>query len=383
MDKQNILYSAPSPDSKRLTELFLQLCRVNTPPLHEKPLIDIVQILLEEMGLECLRDNAHLQTGGDSGNLIANLPGSIPGGMPIFFSAHFDTVEANPDVQIVIEGDIIRTDGASILGADDKAGMASIIEAVRVIIENKLPHGDIQLLLTVSEEIGLRGAAAIDRGLISARMGYVLDTGPPVGSVVYTAPTHDILDVTFYGKAAHAGFEPEKGISAIQAAARAIDRMHLGRIDSETTANVGIIQGGTATNVIPQMVNIRAEARSRNTDKLGQQIDHMKQTFEEAAKDFQAEVNIQVTREYESYQIEDNAPVIQLAMQGAKQIGLPTHLRAAGGGSDANIFNKMGIPACVLGTGMKNIHTHQENIAIPDMIRSSEWVISICNAVLS
>src|SRR2546423_984943 len=180
-------------NEQRLVELFLDMCRVNTPARHEKPLVDIIQRRLEAMGLDCVRDNAHHKTGGDSGNLIAKLRGNVPGAEPIFFSSHFDTVEPNPDVQIVIEDGVIRSDGTSIVGADDKGGMAPIIEAMQVIQENNLPHGDIQLLLTVSEEIGLLGAHHIDRSLINARMGFVLDTGPPVGTAVYTAPTQDTL----------------------------------------------------------------------------------------------------------------------------------------------------------------------------------------------
>ena len=202
-------------NEQRLVSLFTEMCRVNTPARHEKALIDIIQPRLEVMGLACVRDNAHRETGGNSGNRIATLQGNVEGVEPIFFSSHFDTVEPNPNVQIVIEDGVIRSDGTSILGADDKGGMAPIIEAMQVIQERDLPHGDVQLLLTVSEEIGLLGAHHIDRSLVHATMGFVLDTGPPVGTVVYTAPTQDLSDVTITGKPAHAGFEPEKGISAI------------------------------------------------------------------------------------------------------------------------------------------------------------------------
>jgi tripeptide aminopeptidase len=370
----------PMINEQRLLDLFLTMCRVNTPPRQEKALVDMVQARLEAMGLSCVRDEAHKQTGGDSGNLIATLPGTMPGATPIFFSAHFDTVEPNPDVPIIVENGVARTDGSAILGADDKGGMAPIIEAMQALIENDIPHGDIQLLLDVSEEIGLLGARHIDRSLVTAKMGFVLDTGPPVGTVVYTAPTHDIFDVIITGRPAHAGFEPEKGVSAIQAAARAIEKMRLGRLDEETTANVGVIQGGAATNVVCPEVKLRAEARSRNPEKLAAQVQHMTEALHEAAADFGAELDVTITRQYDGYRLPEDAPVIRLAQQAAREIGLESKLRAAGGGSDANVFNALGIPSCVLATGMTKIHTHEEQIAVADLARSAEWVIAIAQA---
>lgn len=364
-------------NEQRLVDLFTEMCRVNTPARHEKALIDLIQPRLEALGLECVRDEAHRQTGGNSGNLIATLRGNVEGVEPFFFSSHFDTVEPNPNVRILMEDGVIRSDGTSILGADDKGGLAPIIEAVSVLQEQNLPHGDVQLLLTVSEEIGLLGAHHIDRSLVHATMGFVLDTGPPVGTVVYTAPTQDSFDVTITGRPAHAGFEPEKGISAIQVAARAVDRMRLGRIDPETTANVGIIHGGLATNVVCPEVRIRAEARSRNPEKLAAQAAHMEKTFHEAAAHFGAEVVVNVRRMYDTYRLNEDHPVLVTAQAAARNLGLETGLREAGGGSDANVFNAMGLPSCVLATGMRQIHTHHECIAVADLVRSAQWVVEI------
>lgn len=364
-------------NESRLVDMFVEMCRVNTPPRREKALMDIVQPRLEAMGLSCVRDQAHLRTGGDTGNLIASLPGNVPDAPPIFFSAHFDTVEPNPDVRIVLDGREIKTDGTSILGADDKGGMAPIIEAMQVIQEQNIPHGEIQLLLTVSEEVGLLGAHNLDLSLVKARMGFVLDTGPPVGTVVYTAPTQDTLDITVTGRPAHAGLEPEKGVSAIQVAARAIDRMRLGRIDLETTANVGVIQGGWATNVVCPEVRMRAEARSRDPHKLVEQVQHMVDTLHNAAAEFGAEIDISIHHAYDTYRLTEQDAVIRIAQEAARRIGLETGLRAAGGGSDANVFNAMGLPTCVLATGMRNIHTHQECISIDDLVQSARWVVAI------
>lgn len=364
-------------NEQRLLDLFLMMCRVNTPARHEKALVDIIQPHLETLGFRCVRDEAHHKTGGDCGNLIATLPGTVPDAPGIFFSAHFDTVEPTPDIEILIEDGILKTDGRTILGADDKGGMAPILEAMQVILERGLPHGPVQLLLSVSEEIGLLGAHYINRDLIEARMGFVLDTGPPVGSVVVTAPTQDTLDVTIVGRPSHAGMAPEQGISAIQVAARAIERMKLGRIDAETTANVGIIHGGQATNIVCPEVKIRAEARSRQTEKLNAQITHMTEAFEEAAAHFGATVKIERRHMYDTYLLTENDPVVQIAQQAARDIGLVSELRPGGGGSDANVYNAFGIPTCVLGTGMTLIHTHEEHISLADMVKDAEWIVQI------
>ena len=370
-------------NQERLVQNFVEMCRVNTPPRHERVLVDRIQPQLESLGFSCVRDHAHEKTGGDCGNLIATLKGTVTGAPAIFFSAHFDTVEANPDLQVVFDNGIIRTDGASILGADDKGGMAPIIEAMRSIKEDETPHGDIQLLLTVSEEIGLLGAHHIDRSLIRSTMGFVLDTGPPVGSVVTTAPSQDSLTITIRGVPAHAGVEPEKGISAIQVAARAIERMKLARIDSETTANIGTIHGGEATNIVCPEVRIRAEARSSDPGKLAEQVKHMTDTFKAAAAEFGAEVEMAVRHMYDTYRLSERDSVIKVAREAAGDIGLESPMKRAGGGSDANVFNAFGIPTTVLGTGMRNIHTHQECISVDDLVRSAEWVVAIVKRAAS
>ncbi|MGC8668101.1 MAG: M20/M25/M40 family metallo-hydrolase [Chthonomonadales bacterium] len=369
-------------DQKRLTDFFVQLCRLNTPPREEGPVADLLQARLEDLGLACLRDEAHRATGGSTGNLIATLEATCAA-PPVFFSAHMDTVEPNPDVVIVQEGGVIRTDGTSILGADDKCGIAAIVEAVTSIVEEGRDHGVIQLVFSVCEEVGLLGAANLDRSMLKAEMGFVLDTGAPVGSIVYTAPTQNNLNATIRGRAAHAGFEPEKGVSAIQVAARAIEHMKLGRIDEETTANVGVIHGGAATNVVCPEVTLRAEARSRDPRKLDYQTQQMLEALHEAAADFGAELDVEISRAYTGYRLPPDGRVIQVARLAADAIGLPIHMRAAGGGSDANVYNNSGLQCCVLGTAMRQIHTHQEHVLEEDLVRSAQWVVSIVQVLAS
>ncbi len=361
----------------RLVETFLELVRQNTPPHAEKAASEIGCRILSELGFACEYDDAGEKVGGNIGNLIAFKKGTIPDAPPIFFSAHFDTVEATPGLEPIIDGDIIKSNGDTILGADDKCGMAPILEAMRILDEQNIPHGDIQLLLTICEEIGLVGAKHMDPSCIKAEFGYVLDAGPPVGSLVYSAPTQDIFEVWIHGKPAHAGAQPEDGVSAVLAAARAVARMKLGRIDHETTANVGIITGGTATNIIPAECYLKCEARSRNQAKLDKQRDHMIACFQEEAASAGITVEIKNENAYQMYELGMDDPVLTVGMEAAERIGLEPLLRVTGGGADANIFNAMGVPTTVLGCGMQNIHRHDEFVHISDMVKSTQFVVSI------
>lgn len=364
-------------NESRLVQTFLELARQNTPPKAERAASEIAKKQLESIGFDCFWDDAGEKVGGNVGNLIAFKKGTVSEAPPIFFSAHFDTVEPTPGLEPIIEGDVIRSDGKTIVGADDKCGLAPIIEAMRLLDEQKIPHGDIQLLLTICEEIGLVGAAVMDPKLIKAKYGFVLDSGPPVGAFIYQAPTQDIFEVWIHGKAAHAGAAPEDGISAILIAAKAISQMRLGRIDPETTANVGIIHSGTATNIIPSEAYLKCEARSRRKDRLDQQMEHMTDLFEKTAAEMGGTCEIKVQRAYETYELKMDDPVLRIAEKATEEIGLEFVLRVSGGGSDGNIFNANGFPTTVLGCGMQNIHRHDEFVKISDMVKSTQLVVSI------
>lgn len=370
-----------SVQSDRLVELFTTLCSINSPSRQEREVAEYVKGFLRGLGLEVREDNAAQVVNGNANNLIATLPANISGAPRIFFSAHLDTVEPNPNVKIIIEGDIIRTDGSTILGADDKAGLSAIMEAIRIVVENNLPHGQIQLLLTVCEEIGLKGARALDMSLVESDFGFVYDSGPPVGAIVSQTPTHDTMEVRLIGKPAHAGVEPEKGISAIEIAAHAIARMRLGRIDEETTANIGAIQGGHATNIVCPEVRIRAEARSRTIAKVDAQIAHMIECFEQAARERGGDAEIQVERHYVGYQLTENDLPVRIVRSAAHTIGLEAPMRPTGGGSDANIFIARGLPCCVVGTAMEKVHTHEEFVRIDNLSRSVDLTLAIIREV--
>ncbi len=359
-------------NESRLVELFLNLCHINAPSLQEKEIVAWTKEYLIKLGLEVHEDNASAEIGGNANNLIAILPGTKPNAPRIFLSAHFDTVEPTPGLVIEERDGVFYSASDTILGADDHGGMAPAIEAVHSLLENPEPHGDVVLLFSCAEEIGLKGAAALKNEDLNLDFGYVLDTGPPVGTFVNRTATHDKLDILIHGKPAHSGKDPEKGINAIQVAATAISKMKIGRIGPETTANLGVIQGGTATNVVCPSVSIRAEARSTNVAELDAQVDHMIQCFESAATEWNTTVDIVHKRHYNAYHVPEDARCIQIAVKASKKMGFEPSLRTTLGGSDANVYNAKGVPCIVVATAMDKIHTHDECISRQGLIDTAK-----------
>ncbi|MBC8142563.1 MAG: M20/M25/M40 family metallo-hydrolase [Armatimonadetes bacterium] len=361
----------------RLLETFLALLRFNTPSRHEKPATDFCADYLRNLGFTITFDDAGEKVGGNASNLFAFKAGTVVGAPPIFFSSHLDTVEATPNIEISVIDGVVRSVSDTILGADDTSGVAPILEAMTFLAESGEAHGDIQVILTICEEIGLVGAKQIDPANIKARYGFVLDGGPPMGGVTITAPSQNNLRVRVVGKPSHAGGSPELGINAIAAAASAIHFIKQGRIDPETTANIGTIQGGTARNIVPAEAFIVAEARSRDNEKLAKQTAHMVEIFEREATAIGARAEIEVEEGYRTYRLNADDPVIGIAQTAAKTCGYPFALRESGGGSDANIFNALGVPTCVLACGMQAIHTHDEFCEVADLVKSAAWVVEI------
>lgn len=380
--KRDCSVSDPAPviDSQHVLNTFLTLVRFNTPSRSEKAASEWAGEYLKAIGFTVEWDDAGEKVGGNIGNLIAFKKGTVADAPGIFFSSHFDTVEPTPGLEIAIDGDIIRATSDTILGADDKCGVAPILEAMRILHESGESHGDIQLLLTICEEIGLVGAKMLDPSRIKAKYGFVLDSGPPMGGLVYTAPSQNSIRVRIEGKPSHAGSSPEKGISAIIAAAKSIAAMKLGRIDPETTSNIGIIEGGTARNVVPAEVKLLGEARSRSQEKLDAQTAHMKETFERESAAAGAIAHVDVIEEYRTYTLQESDPVLQIGIASAKAAGFTPVLRTSGGGADANIFNGYGIPTTVIACGMQAIHTHDESCTLSALVDDTRWVIEIVRA---
>ena len=370
-------------NESRLLETFLTLVHFNTPSRHEKPVSEWAATYLEKLGFTVEFDDAHERLPserGTIGNLIAFKKGTVESAPGIFFSSHFDTVEPTPGLEVKIEGDIISAASDTILGADDKCGMAPILEAMAYLHESGEPHGDIQLLLMICEEIGLVGARLLDPSRIKAKYGFVLDAGPPVGQLTYAAPSQNSFKVTITGKQSHAGAAPELGVSAIVAASNAISKMTLGRIDAETTANIGTIHGGLARNIVPGEVVIIAEARSRVQEKLVAQTEHMRQTFEREAAAIGAHAEVEIIGEYPAYRLEKDSPVLALAARAAETCGFPVSYVESGGGSDGNHFNAYGFPTTVLATGMEKVHTHDEFCSLAAMVDDTRWIVEIVRA---
>ncbi|MGL4819233.1 MAG: M20/M25/M40 family metallo-hydrolase, partial [Bacilli bacterium] len=308
-------------------------------------------------------------------------PATKEGVDTIFFTCHMDTVVPGVGIKPSIEGDYIVSDGTTILGADDKAGITALLEAIEVMKEQNVAHGEIQLIITVGEETGLIGAKAFDPKHLTAKMGFALDSDGKVGEIVVAAPTQSRVSVVVHGKTAHAGVAPEKGVSAITMAAKAISRMPLGRIDSETTANIGRFQGGTQTNIVCDHVEILAEARSLVGEKMEKQVLAMKEAFESAASEMGGSVTFDSDVMYPSFKYTDGDEVVEVAKRAAEAIGRTPSLHQSGGGSDANVFNGHGVPTVNLAIGYEEIHTKNERMPITELKKAAEMVVAIVQEV--
>ncbi len=370
---------------ERLLALFLDLVRIDSHSRRERAVALRLVRELETLGAEVWFDDAGTKVGGDTGNLLARVRGTAPDAAPLLLSAHMDTVVPGEGVQPIIEGDVVRSDGRTVLGGDDKSGLAIICEVVRALQEQGAPHGDIEIAFTICEEVGLLGARHLDLTRLRARSGLVLDSDAP-GFLVTRAPAANHLEFVVHGLEAHAGMAPERGISAIEVAAEGLAAMRLGRIDDETTANVGVIQGGVATNVIPNQVRLRAEARSHDEAKLTAQCEHMRQCLEEAAarhtvivdgRSVTARVESSISRSYDRMHVADDAPIVRLAIRAADALGYAVTTAAMGGGCDANVLNRRGLEVANLGTGMQEIHTVKEWLRVSDMVRTAEVIAAM------
>ncbi|HEY3367093.1 MAG TPA: M20/M25/M40 family metallo-hydrolase [Symbiobacteriaceae bacterium] len=363
----------------RLTALLMDLCATDSGSRQERQLADKLTGLLIDLGFEVGEDDAGSEVGGNAGNLIARLEGSSQD-EPILFSCHMDRVTPGFGVKPSIAGEYIVSDGTTILGADDAAGLAAVLEVVRVLQERQIDHPTIELAWTICEEVGLLGARHLDLTEFESRLGFALDSSGKVGEIVVRAPSQAKLAATFHGRAAHAGVAPEKGVSAIQMAGAAISRMKLLRIDDETTANIGSIEAAGPTNIVPDTCKLVAEARSLDQGKLEAQIAHMTAAMESAARELGGAVTVEVQRSYTAFHLSEDAAPVKRAARAAELIGATPKVTSTGGGSDANIFNGSGIPVAVLGVGYEEIHSTRERMPIDQLVLLAEWVLAILTA---
>jgi tripeptide aminopeptidase len=364
----------------RLVDEFLELVQIDSLSRKEKKMCDTLKSKLESMGYSPVEDDAGQKIGGECGNIICTIKGSknVPA---ILITAHMDTVVPGIGKKPVVDGDIIRSDGTTILGGDDASGIAIILETLKVLKEDNIKHGDIQIAFTIAEEVGLLGAKNMDFSKINAKFGFILDSDGRIGCAAVKAPSQNKIHVVVKGKAAHAGMEPENGISAFSIMSEAITKMKLGRIDEETTANIGLINGGVATNIVCDRVEIECEARSRQQVKLDTQTAHMRECFEKAAAKWGGEVEFKAEIEYPSFNINEDSAIVKIMETAATKCGFVYEGVATGGGSDTNIINSKGIEAVDISIGMTKVHSVNEQIAISDLQKAALFLIAIIEAV--
>ena len=370
---------------ERLKNLLIELIKIDSLSRKEYDVAMRLKREMEDLGAQVSIDDAGERVGGNVGNLIAHFTGTAPEAMPILLSAHMDTVVPGEGIVPILAGDILRTDGRTVLGGDDKSGVAIICEVLRVVKENRFPCSDVDVVFTICEEAGLIGAKCLDVNRLRARTGLVLDSDS-VGFLFTKAPAANRMEFRVHGLEAHAGVCPEKGVNAIKVAADGVARMSLGRIDHETTANIGVIEGGMAVNIVPNSVILKGEARSHSEEKLERQTEHMLRCLQDAAArhtlevggaQFTATVDAKIERDYDRMDVSDRAPIVQLVRAAANNLRVDIKTLATGGGCDANVLNQKGLEVANLSTGMREIHTVKEWLDLKDLNLSAQMVLEV------
>ncbi|HEU4965050.1 MAG TPA: M20/M25/M40 family metallo-hydrolase [Bacilli bacterium] len=381
-------------NEKQVIDRFLELVKIDAPSHCERPVAEYLKkVLREDLGLQeveeddagqhALRDLDHdakeevVKRDQVANNLIVTLKGEVEGAPKLLFTAHMDTVVSNKGIKPKIEDGVIRTDGKTILGADDRAGVTAILEAIRFLKDNNIKHGDLQFAFTIAEETGLFGSLYLDKTKLYADYAFVMDSGGPPDTIIVSAPTEVDFTIRVYGKAAHSGVNPEDGLNAIAVAADAISHLNMGRIDEETTMNIGVIRGGERTNIVCDRVEVLAEVRSRNEKKLSEQIAKLRGAFDMAGDKWGAKVDIMEQKIYDGFNLTDSDEVVRLAMEGLRKVGIEPKLAPRGGGSDTNNINTKGIPAVNLGVGATDDHTVEEHVKVDDLLNATRLVVGI------
>jgi tripeptide aminopeptidase len=372
-------------NGERLKNLLIEIIKIDSLSRKELDVALRLKREMEDLGATVWIDDAGEKVGGNVGNLIAHFQGNAPAARPLLLSAHMDTVVPGEGIVPVLDGDILRSDGTTVLGGDDKSGVAIICEVMRVVQERKLPCSAVDVVFTICEEAGLIGAKCLDASRLKARTGLVLDSDS-VGFLFTKAPAANRMEFRVHGLEAHAGVCPENGLSAIKIAADGISRMKLGRIDHESTANIGVIEGGMAVNIVPNLVVLKGEARSHSTEKLEAQTRHMIDCLEQAAAGYSldrdsrrisARIEAKVERDYDRMDVPDQAPIVELVRAAAKNLNVNVQTTATGGGCDANVLNQKGLEVANLSTGMREIHTVKEWLDLNDLYLSAKMVLEI------
>ncbi len=373
----------------RLAATFTELCEISSPSRKERTIADFLIKRFRELGADWIFEDASAaQTGSESGNLIIRFNGNLPDQDGLFFSCHMDTVEPATGVEVVRTGDIFTSKGETVLGADDKSGVAAILELLAVLQENKTPHPMIEVIVTTCEEIGLLGAKHLDYQQLQTKYGYALDSSG-IDHVIVGAPAANKISISVKGLAAHAGLCPEAGINALALTVEALSGLRLGRLDEESTRNFGAIQGGVATNIVPEQVVLKGEVRSHSTTKLNLYTREIIDAFENAigrwqgnpaAGDKRPSFKFEIIADYPALTIDKDSPVLQRVYKAEKISGKNLQYIIAGGGSDANIFFSYGLPTAIIATGMNKVHTLEEQLDLNDLVSLTELLHALTSA---
>ncbi len=369
---------------ERLARTFTELCEIESPSRKEDGMSRYLQKQFSQLGaVDIIIDESEAITGSETGNLIITIPGRNNATVPLLFACHMDTVGPTDGIEVVRDGDIFTSKGDTILGADDKSGIAALIELVSVLRESDTPHCPIELLFTTCEEIGLLGAKALDPTLLKSSYGYALDSTEK-DTIITGAPAANRIKVTIQGLAAHSGLAPESGVSSLVIAAKAITRLKLGRLDSASTANLGVISGGSATNIVPERVEIQGEVRSHSPLLLEEHTRRIEKTFQDVVENWPVKDNqkkptmvMDVKEDFPLMSLNEKEPVVQRLRRAAESLNRNLRFAIAGGGSDANIFSKRGLKTAIIPTGMTNVHTTNECVDLCDMVELTELLLAL------
>jgi tripeptide aminopeptidase len=357
-----------------VTQVFLELAAIRSPPGEERAVADVVLRYLRDLGLEPDED--------EHGNVYARIAPSAEG-TPLFLCAHMDTVPPDGELRPVLEDGVVRNAGGTILGADNKSAVVAMLDGARRVLAEGRPHAGIELLFTTREEVGLIGAYAFDHTRLQAQLGYVYDQAAPIGEIILGAPWSQSMQVRFHGRASHSGMFPEEGRSAIAAAAKAIADFRLGRVDEDSTANVGTIAGGTATNIVPEWCTFVAEARSQDESKLKELVHEMLDSCAFAGTAAECEVETELRKSYVGYRFKQGDDVVTLAARALERCGVAPTYALSGGGADANVFNERGLRCVNLANGMTDIHTPDEHIAVDDLEKMVDVTLALVEEALA
>ena len=366
----------------RVLTLFCELARIPSPSGKERAVANYVLAYLRGLGLDPREDGSGPLVPSESGNIVCRLPGAQEGGVPIMLCSHLDTVPPQGPIEPVVTDGVVRNATGTILGADNKSAVAAMLEAARQIVKEHRPHAGVELVFTVVEEVGLQGAKHLDLDALEAKVGYVYDQAAPIGEVILGAPYHRELHASFIGRAAHSGIAPEEGRSAIVACARAIADFRLGRIDEETTANVGVVRGGQARNIVPGLCELEAEIRSHNEKTQLGLIEEMLESIAFAAEQSECRVETKVVEIYRGYRFKPDDIPVAIAQRALESCGIEPRLGLTGGGADANVFNAGGLPCVNLSNGMAHIHSPEEEIAVDDLTRMVDVTLALVETAL-